>query len=109
MRKLNPNIINFLAKKLKISPTTVKKNIYLLVKNYPNLTKNAVAQIYARKKGLTIFRKLDKEDKATLPFNEVIPEKIKIKQTRATKKSIKILIDYNSNDYWCIHVCLYYW
>lgn len=49
-----------------ISEKTVKKDIYNLSKNYPQSTKNAIAQIYASNKGISIFRMLDNDDKATL-------------------------------------------
>lgn len=100
MKKLDPKIVDYLADKLEINPKTVKKNIYLLVKHNSKLTKNAVAQIYALQHNLTVFRKLDKEDKASLPSTEVVPEKIKVKQkNRKTEKRIKILIDYDTTDY----------
>jgi len=100
MKKLSPDIVKELAEKLKLNRKTVKKNIYLLQKDYSRLTKNAVAQIYARKKGETVFRKLDKEDKATLPPMEVVPEKIKVKKKNNTKKhQLKKLFDYETNDY----------
>lgn len=66
MKTLNPKIVDKLSENLGISQKTVKKDIYLLSKNYPQATKNAIAQIYASNKGISIFRMLDKDDKATL-------------------------------------------
>jgi len=66
IKTLNPKIIKKLSGDLVISEKTVKKDIYLLSKNYPQATKNAIAQIYARSKGISVFRLLDKEDKGTL-------------------------------------------
>src|SRR3989344_6112020 len=51
MKMLSLEIVKDLAKKLKLDQKTVKKNIYLLQKSYPSLTKNALAQIYATKNG----------------------------------------------------------
>lgn len=100
MKKLKPEIVEYLSEKLNLRPATVKKDIYLLTRNYPKLTKNAIAQIYAQKNRVTIFRKLDKEDRASLPSNEVVPEKIKVKQKKQkAAKRIKILINYDTNDY----------
>lgn len=100
MKMLSLKIVKDLAKKLKLAQKTVKKNIYLLQKSYPSLTKNALAQIYATKNGKTIFRKLDKEDKATLPSTEAVPEKIKIKVKNGNKKlSIKKVLDYETTDH----------
>lgn len=66
MKTLSSKIVKKLSVDLGISEETVKKDIYLLSKNYPQATKNAIAQIYARNKGRSIFRMLDKDDKATL-------------------------------------------
>ena len=66
MKKLNLKIVKKLSEELGFSEKTVKKNIYNLSKNYPQATKSAIAQIYARNKGLSVFRLLDKEDRDTL-------------------------------------------
>lgn len=66
MKTLNLKIVKKLSEDLGITEGTIKKDIYLLSKNYPQATKNAIAQIYARNKGRSIFRMLDKDDKATL-------------------------------------------
>jgi len=66
MNTLNKKIVKKLSEDLKIFESTVRKNIYLLSKSYPQATKNAIAQIYARNRGLSVFRMLDKDDKATL-------------------------------------------
>jgi hypothetical protein len=102
MKKLNLTIVECLAKKLRISSSTVKKNIYLRASKYPKATKNAVAQIYAQERGETIFRKLDKNDKESLPNFEI--ENIKIKVKGKTKKNhkkppLKTLINYETEDY----------
>lgn len=100
MKKLDENIVKALAKKLKLEPGTVRKNIYLLQKRYPSLTKNALAQIYASQNGETIFRKLDKEDKATLPSTDVVREKLKISAKNGSKKTtIKTLFNYETTDH----------
>lgn len=100
MKKLSPEIVQYLAKKMDLQPSTVSKNIYLLQKDYPNLTKNALAQIYARKNTQTIYRKLDKQDRESLPSTEVVPEKIKVSQkTNVSKTNIKTVFEYDSDDY----------
>lgn len=101
MKRINPTIVKYLADKLGLKPSTVEKEIYLLQKSYPNLTKNALAQIYATKNRVSVFRKLDKEDKATLPSTEVVPEKIslKAKKTNREKVSIRALFEYDTKDH----------
>jgi len=98
--KLDPDIVRFLSRKTGLAEATVKKDVYLLRRNYPTSTLNAVAQLYAVSKGLTIFRKLSKEDKATLPNIEVEKEKTRIKEKRPQKKEKdEIIITYVSDDY----------
>lgn len=100
MKELSLEIVECLSGKLGLQSSTVKKNIYSLSSSYPNLTKNAIAEIYAKKNGVTVFRKLSKEDKASLPSNETVPEKIIVKQKKQkTRRTLKILIDYDTEDY----------
>ncbi len=100
MNKLSHDIVEHLAKKLGRNKKTVMKDIYLLQRSYPNLTKNALAQIYAQKHGQTVYRKLDKEDKATLPSTEVVPEKLVLKsKTKRKKPVLKKLFEYETSDH----------
>lgn len=65
-QQLNPRILSKLGKQLPKEETTIRKDISLLRRDYPALTHNAVAQIYARKHGKTVLQLLDAEDKASL-------------------------------------------
>jgi hypothetical protein len=102
MKKLNPDIVKALAKKLGKTPGTIKKDIYLLRSNYSQSTVNAVAQLYAKANHTTVYGKLDKEDKASLPNIELEKEKITIKQkskkTKAAKNKIDILISHQTSN-----------
>ena len=101
MKKLSSEIVKILATKLDKSEKTVKKDIYLLAKNYPICTKNALAQIYAMQYGKTVLKKLNKEDKASLPNIEVIKRKITIEQKTSKPKSKEKIIQfvkYDTND-----------
>lgn len=101
MNKLNPEIVKTLSEKLKKSPATIKKNIYLLVKNHSRCTKNAIAQIYAMEHGATVLRKLDKEDKLSLPNIETRRERITITQKHpARRKEDRIIpfVKYETSD-----------
>lgn len=103
MKKLDANIIAILAKKLSKKGVTVKKDIYLLRRSYPTSTLNAVAQIYAQTYGQTVYRKLDKEDKNSLPNILLEKEKITLKQKaknlKPSRKQIIELIKYDTTDY----------
>jgi len=100
MPKLNPKIVEIISSKTGLAETTVKKNISILRADYPSCTINAVAQLYARSKGYTVMQKLSKEDKDSLPHNEVIKPKIKItqKKTSQKKKTVEI-IKYETEDH----------
>lgn len=101
MQILKHEIVEYLAKILEKSERTVTKDIYLLTKQYPNCTKNAVAQIYALKHGKSIFRKLDKEDKGSLPNIELEKQKIKISEKMPRKREREKIIEfirYPTND-----------
>ena len=103
MKNLDHDIIVTLAKKLNKKQSTVKKDIYLLRKSYPTSTLNAVAQIYAQTYKQTVYRKLDRDDKNSLPNIQLEKEKITIKQRAQASKSLKKklieLIKYSTNDY----------
>ena len=98
MKNLDPHIVKLIAQKANIYENSVKSDIYRMSKNFPSLTKNAIAQLYAQKKGLTVYRKLDEEDRKSLPNIEK-EKPITIKQTK--KKTIiklQTILDYSSTD-----------
>jgi len=64
--------VSKLSGDLGLSESTIKKNIYLLARQYPHATKNALAQIYSFQNRKTIYRLLDKEDRASLPTTSPI-------------------------------------
>ena len=98
--KLNPVILEKLRKKSELSLATIRSNISRLRRNYPSCTINAVAQLYARKMGISVMQQLSLEDKATLPHNEVVKSKIKIEDNIKKKKEIIIpVINYESEDF----------
>ena len=102
MRKasLKPQIIEYLKKKTGLAESTIRQNVSRFKTDYPGCTLNAVAQLFARSRNLTVMQKLSQEDKNTLPNTEIVKPRIKIRQkdTRKKEKIIKI-IDYETNDY----------
>lgn len=100
MKKLNPKIIVLLSRKLAKKESTIRKNISLLRRDYASCTPNAVAQIYARRYGISVLQKLDKEDKKNLPNIEFRKNKIIVNKKRLQKKEkIMTIVDYDTNDY----------
>ncbi len=100
MKKLNPDIVVELSKKIDKEESTIQKDIYSLRKSYPTCTINAVAQIYAQTYGHTVYRKLDKDDKQSLP-NLHVEKQIIVKKKSTPKKRIeklKIFIEYQTVD-----------
>lgn len=101
MATLKREIIDLLKKKTDFKEGTIRSNISKLRADYPSCTINAVAQLYARSKGYSVMQKLSKEDKASLPHNEVVKNKIKIdeKKPRLRKRHIIEYVNYETNDY----------
>lgn len=98
--KLNPEIVTMLSHRIGLAESTVKKNIYLLRKDYANCSANALAQIFARSRGQSVIKKLSKEDRNTLPNIEITKQNIKIKQKKSIKKEKQLkIIKYETNDY----------
>lgn len=91
MPRLDPEILKLLSEKLGISASTVRNNVTLLAHNYPNVTPNARAHIFARTRNSTVWQKLSREDKQSLPNIEVQKEKAVIKQRERQGRKEKIL------------------
>jgi len=99
MEKLNPKIIEILKEKTHLSDNSIRHNISMIKRDYPQCTSNAAGQILARKHGTTIMQKLDKEDKVSLPNMEILPEKIPLKkQMPKRKERLFILVKYDTKD-----------
>ena len=99
-KSLNPKIVKYLSDKTGLVESTIRKNIYLLRKNYSTSTINAVAQIYAQSKGISVYRQLTEDDKSSLPNIELEKQVVKVKQNTTKKKEeMKIVIQFDSNDY----------
>ncbi|MCP4364598.1 MAG: hypothetical protein GY800_04795 [Planctomycetes bacterium] len=86
MKKLNAEIIKILSERLGKSEGTIRKDISLLSKQYSSCTGNARAQIYAMEHGLSVLRKLDKDDRLSLPNIETKKQKIILTQKRPKKR-----------------------
>ncbi len=97
MKNLNPLIVKFISQKANINENSVKSDIYRMSKSYSPLTKNAMAQLYAQKKGLTVYRKLDEEDRKSLPNIEK-GKPISIKQTKKKTTKLQTILTYSTLD-----------
>lgn len=100
MNHLEAKIIESLAKKLEKSKATIRKNVSLLAHEYPNVTPNARAQIFAKKYGATVWAKLNEEDRKSLPNIEVQRVRNVVKQIKTKTMRVRIieLIQYDTND-----------
>src|SRR5439155_20429871 len=94
MEELNPRIVAELAKKLTKKSTTIKKDVYLLAKNFPTSTKNPVAQIYAMKHDKTVFKLLEQEDRKSMPNVEVVKPQIRISQTQKKPRKKERIVQF---------------
>lgn len=100
--QLDSKIVDLLSKKIGLAPSTIQKEISLLRPNYPNCTPNAVAQIFALQRGKSVWQKLSPEDRNSLPNIEMDRRKtiIKSKPTQKRGKQTKIIVEYETDDYY---------
>ena len=97
MKSLDKEILQILIQKTNKKESTIRSQISIIRRKFPNCTMNAAAQIYAMKHNSSILKKLDVEDKKSIPIME-FTNQIPIKKKKNIKK-IKKFIDYENNDY----------
>ncbi len=97
---LNPKILDRLHKKTGLAKSTIRSSISRLRTNYASCTINAVAQLFALKRGCTLMQLLSADDKRTLPHTSIIKQPVKIKEQKGRRKERIIeLIKYDTDDY----------
>ena len=97
--RLDKKILEKLKKKTNKAESTIRKDIALLGATYGKLTPNARAQIYALQNGISVRRRLSKEEKESLPNLEIEkPSKITQKGSKQKRKKIIEFIKYETND-----------
>ena len=98
--KLSPKILDFLVERTGLKKSTIRSAISRLGHEFPSSTPNAVAQIYAKTKRFTVWQKLTKEDRDSLPPTNLMPQRVVIRQGRSSnrEKAVKV-IDYETEDY----------
>lgn len=99
MKNLRPEILNILSKKLPLKKGTIRKEVSMLSRQFPQATSNARAQILALRFGSSILQKLDREDKATLPSGEAKIYKPEIIRTKKILGKQKSYFSYSTNDF----------
>jgi hypothetical protein len=65
-KRLDPEILARLNAKTGKAITTLRKDISLVKRDYPNATSNAAAQIVAQNHGTSVLQRLDPQDRASL-------------------------------------------
>ncbi|MCZ6594510.1 MAG: hypothetical protein O6943_06285 [Bacteroidetes bacterium] len=99
MKRLNKKILQILEDKTDKSTSTLRKDLSLLRRNFPNATLNACAQVFAQKNGFSVLQKLDEEDKKSMP-NVEYESPIKItKNQKSAKKRMEVIFNYTSDNY----------
>jgi hypothetical protein len=68
MAKLKADILELLVKKTGLTEKTIRNNIARIRQENAQLTSNAAAQVFGKKKGLSFMPKLTPEDKQSLGF-----------------------------------------
>ncbi len=98
--KLNPEILDFLHKRLGKPISTIRSDISRLRRQHPQATLNAMAQVYAEQRGESVRRLLSKNDKLSIPpfTAEKIPT-VKSKKPRITRQHTKEIIRFETTDH----------
>lgn len=87
MAKLSKEIIKILAKKLNKTEGTIQVEISKLRSSkFHNTLPNAVAHIYAKQHGKSIWQKLSKEEKQSVPNHEITNTAPKVEAKKIKKK-----------------------
>lgn len=98
--KLNPQIVKFLHERLQRPESTIRKDISILKRNFPQATSNAIAQIYAQQHGESVRRLLTKEDKLTVPPVEIEKSpSLKTMKSHKQREQIKTIIQLHTADH----------
>ena len=98
--KLNPEILDFLHKRLNKSISTIRSDISRLKRDHHQATLNAVAQLYAQQHGASVRRLITTEDKLTIPTVKIekVPT-LKNKKASKAKEQIKKIIQFETTDH----------
>lgn len=88
--KLNPDILEALSKKLGKKPQNIRPRLSEIIRDNSGLTLNAAAQIYARKNGVSVLQKLDKEDKQALATVQAITQVSVSNVSRVDRRTMNI-------------------
>jgi hypothetical protein len=99
MAKLKPIILKKLMLKTELDESSVREAISRIRSEYGFLTLNASAQIFAKKRNLTVMRHLDQEDRVVLSHLETKKITVPIRQTRKNASIIKMAV-YQTDDRW---------
>lgn len=98
--KLSPTILDYLIERTGLEKSTIRSAISRLRHKFARCTPNAVAHIYAQSKGYTVWQKLSKEDRESLPHIEAKEQTVNIKRKQSSvKEKLVKVIDYETDDY----------
>lgn len=98
--KLNPQVLDFLHKRLEKPVGTIRSDISRLKRDFPQSTLNAVAQIYAEQHGQSVRRLISQEDKLTIPSVKI--EKIRTLKNKggaSRKEQIREIVRFETRDH----------
>lgn len=83
MKTLSSKIVDRLTFNLGVAKQTIRNNVTSLARKYPGTTPNALAHLYAQKKGKSVLSLLDEEDKQSFPqvSTPIIPKDATIQRS----------------------------
>src|ERR1700724_3640555 len=101
MPKLKSEILNYLSTKLGKSEGSIRVGISTLRSSkFPEAPLNSVAQVYAQKHGVTVWQKLNKDEKAAVPRHDIVRPTQKVQAKKIVKKESTFeFLKYESKDH----------
>lgn len=101
MAKLSKVIIEFLSQRLNKSDNSIRVEISKLRSNkFPSAPLNSVAHIYAKQHGTTVWQKLTKDEKLSVPNHDIVKTAPKIETKQIVKRESKFeLLAFETTDH----------
>jgi hypothetical protein len=93
IKRLDPKIIKRLKERTGLKENVIRVRISEIRKEYPFLTPNAAAYIFGKKKGISVARMLDKDDRDSLKALKEIEIEERTTERRKTSKIEKRIIE----------------
>ncbi len=104
MKRLNPKILEILKKRTGCKERSIRTKLSEIRRDYPQLTINAAAHIFAKKKGISVAKYLSEEDRKSMENIKIEKVTIKIPKQYKKRKIIEIAKFETNNKFLKAHI-----